>query len=161
MRTIQSRERGNRALVKDALVKRIFAAPKYRAILCVLRPKNWSRTTLVLEHNYRLQGKSQRHWNEDIKVIFERSSQKGGRQGVRKEGRQGTHLEILIVGLKHRKNSIWENRIFIVVAFSQEMTVTIILNNYPPSTLQGVGLRGRKNPRIIVGENYCHFGASY
>ena len=40
-------------------------------------------------------------------------------------------------------------------------TVTIILDNYPPSNLQGVGLGGRKNPRIIVGENYCHFGASY
>ena len=39
--------------------------------------------------------------------------------------------------------------------------VTIILDNYPPSTLQGVGLGGRKNPRIIVGENSCHFGASY
>ena len=33
-----------------------------------------------------------------IKIIFERSSQKGGRQGVRKEGRQGTHLEILLSG---------------------------------------------------------------
>ena len=32
--------------------------------------------------------------------------------------------------------------------------MTIILYNYPPSTLQGVGLGGRKNPRIIVGENY-------
>ena len=39
--------------------------------------------------------------------------------------------------------------------------MTIILDNNPPSTLQGVGLGGRKNPRIIVGENYCHFGASY
>ena len=29
-----------------------------------------------------------------IKIIFERSSQKGGRQGVPKEGQQGTHLEI-------------------------------------------------------------------
>ena len=29
-----------------------------------------------------------------IKITFERSSQKGGRQGVRKEGRQETHLEI-------------------------------------------------------------------
>ena len=27
--------------------------------------------------------------------------------------------------------------------------MTIILDNYPPSTLQGVGLGGRKNPRII------------
>ena len=39
--------------------------------------------------------------------------------------------------------------------------MTIILDNYPPFTLQGVGLGGRKNPRIIGGENYCHFGASY
>ena len=40
--------------------------------------------------------------------------------------------------------------------------MAIILDNYPlPSTLQGVGLGDRKNPRIIVGENYCHFGASY
>ena len=36
-----------------------------------------------------------------MKIIFERSSQKGGRQGARKEGQEGT-------------------RIFIVVAFSQE-----------------------------------------
>ena len=41
--------------------------------------------------------------------------------GVRKEGQQGTHLEIFIVGLKHRKNSILESRIFIVVFFSQEI----------------------------------------
>ena len=32
-----------------------------------------------------------------IKIIFERSSQKGGWQGVRKEGQQGTHLEILLL----------------------------------------------------------------
>ena len=31
-----------------------------------------------------------------IKIIFERSSQKGGWQGVRKEGQQGTRLEILL-----------------------------------------------------------------
>ena len=31
-----------------------------------------------------------------IKIIFERSSQKGGRQRVRKEGQQGTHLEIVL-----------------------------------------------------------------
>ena len=30
-----------------------------------------------------------------LKIIFERSSQKGGRQGVRKEGQQGTHLIFL------------------------------------------------------------------
>ena len=31
-----------------------------------------------------------------IKIIFKRLSQKGGRQGVPKEGQQGTHLEILL-----------------------------------------------------------------
>ena len=31
-----------------------------------------------------------------IKINFERSSQKGGRQRVLKEGQQGTHLEILL-----------------------------------------------------------------
>ena len=37
----------------------------------------------------------------------------------------------------------------------------IILDNFPPFALQGVRLGGHKNPRIIVGENYCHFGVSY
>ena len=55
------------------------------------------------------------------KIIFERSSQKGGRQAVRKEGQQGTHLEILLSALKQRKTSILESPIFIVVAFSQEI----------------------------------------
>ena len=41
-----------------------------------------------------------------IKKIFERSGQNGGR---------------FIVGLNHRKNSIFEILIFIVVAFSQEI----------------------------------------
>ena len=36
--------------------------------------------------------RSQRRRNDD-KIIFERSSQKGGRQRVRQEGQQGTHLE--------------------------------------------------------------------
>ena len=31
-----------------------------------------------------------------IKIFFERSSQKGGVQGFRKEGQKGTHLEILL-----------------------------------------------------------------
>ena len=53
-----------------------------------------------------------------IKIIFERSSQKGGRQGGSKGG---TYLGNDIVRLKHRKNSILESRIFIVIAFSQEI----------------------------------------
>ena len=39
--------------------------------------------------------------------------------------------------------------------------MTIILDNYSPSILQGVGLGGRKNPRVIVGEKSCHFGTCY
>ena len=39
--------------------------------------------------------------------------------------------------------------------------MTIILDNYPPLHPPGGRIRGRKNSRIIVGENYCHFGASY
>ena len=95
-----------------------------------------------------------------IQIISERSSQKGGRQGVRKEGQQGTHLEISYCRPQAQENSILESRIFIVVAFFPGDTVTIILDNHPPSTVQGVGLGGRKNPRVVVGENSCHFGTS-
>ena len=42
------------------------------------------------------------------KIIFERSSQKGGRQGVRKEGQQGTHLEILLSGYSTGKTAFWK-----------------------------------------------------
>ena len=56
-----------------------------------------------------------------IKIIFERSSQKGGRQGGSKRGSTGDPSWNFIVGLNHRKNSILESRIFIVVAFCQEM----------------------------------------
>ena len=43
-------------------------------------------------------------------------------------------------------------------------TVTIILDNEPPfhpPRGRTRSLGGRKNPRVIVGENYCRFGASY
>ena len=61
-----------------------------------------------------------------IKIIFERSSQKGGRQGVRKEAQQGTHLEN-DCRPSAQEDNILESRIFIVIAFSQ--VVTIILDN--------------------------------
>ena len=57
---------------------------------------------------------------------------------------------------KAQEKQHFGSRIFIVVAFYIN-TVTIILDNYPPSTFQEVGLGGRKNPRIIVGEDSCHF----
>ena len=68
-----------------------------------------------------------------IKIIFERSSQKGGRQGVRKEGQQGTHLEIFIVGLKHRKNSILGKSDFYCLAIFPRKYSDNNLDNYPPS----------------------------
>ena len=56
-----------------------------------------------------------------IKIIFERSSQKGGSAGGSKRGSAGDPPWNFIVGLKHRKNSILESWNFIVVAFSQEI----------------------------------------
>ena len=88
-----------------------------------------------------------------IKIFFERSSQKGGRQRVRKEGRQGTHLEILLSASSTGKTAFWKV-VFSLSSLFPGNAVTIILDNYPPSTLQGVGLGCRKNPRVIVGENY-------
>ena len=43
-----------------------------------------------------------------IKIIFERSSQKGGRQGVRKEGQQGTHLGISLSSQSTGKKTFWK-----------------------------------------------------
>ena len=95
-----------------------------------------------------------------IQVFFERSSQKGGRQGVRKEGQQGPTLKFYCRPKAQGKQHFGKSHFYCRRLFPGN-TVTIILDNYPPSTLQGVGLGGRKNPRFIVGEHCCHFGASY
>ena len=76
----------------------------------------------------------------DSKYNFERSSQKEGSAGGSKRGSTGDPPCNFIVGPKHRKSSILESRIFIVVAFFPGNVVTIILDNDPASTLQGVGL---------------------
>ena len=94
-----------------------------------------------------------------IKVFFERSSQKGGRQGARKEVNRGPTLKSYCRPKAQEKNSILESRIFIVVAFSTKYSD----NNFgqlPRFHTLGVGLGDRKNQRLIVGENSCHFGAS-
>ena len=93
-----------------------------------------------------------------IKIIFVRSSQKGGRQGVRKEGQQAI-LKFYCRAKAQEKQHFGKSH-FYCRRFFPGNTVTIILDNYLLFTLQGVGLGGCKNPRIIVGENYCHFGAS-
>ena len=96
-----------------------------------------------------------------INIIFERSSQKGGvGKGFEKRVNRGPTLKF-DCRPKAQENSFLESRIFIVVASSQEMQRQYFWTITPLSTLQGVGLGGRKNPRIIVGESSCHFGASY
>ena len=94
-----------------------------------------------------------------IKIILRGRVKRGGWEGLRKEGRQGTHLEIILSGKSTGKTAFWKIAFLLSTLFPGN-AVTIILDNYPPSTLQGVGLGGRKNSRINVGENYCHFGAS-
>ena len=85
-----------------------------------------------------------------IKLIFERSSQKGGRQGVRKEGQQGTHLETLLSAANTGKKKNWKVAFLLSSLFPWKYSD----NNFgqsPPFHAPGVGLGGRKNPRIIVG----------
>ena len=96
-----------------------------------------------------------------IKIILRGRVKRGGRQGVRKERvNRGPTLKFYCRAKAQEKQHFGKLH-FYCRRFFPGNAVTIILDNYPPSTLQGVGLGGRKNPRIIVGENYCHFGASY
>ena len=100
----------------------------------------------------------QRRRNDDKNHFWEVES-KGGSAGGPKRGSTGDPSWNFIVGLKHRKKQHFGKSHFYCRRFFPGNAVTIILDNYPPSTLQGVGLGGRKNPRMIVGENYCHFAA--
>ena len=59
------------------------------------------------------------------------------------------------------KQHVWKIAFLLSSLFPRKYSDNNFGQLPPPSTLQGVGLGGRKNPRIIVGENYCHFGASY
>ena len=94
-----------------------------------------------------------------IKIIFERSSQKEGRQGVQKEGQQGTHPEFFLSAKSTGRTAFWKVSILLSSLFFPRKYSDNNFGQLPPST-QGVGLGGRKNPRII-GENSCHVGASY
>ena len=94
-----------------------------------------------------------------IKIIFERSSQRGVGRGFEKRVNRGPILKFYCRAKAQEKQHFGKLH-FNCRRFFPGNTVTIILDNYPPSTLQGVGSGGRENPRIIVGENYCHFGAS-
>ena len=52
-----------------------------------------------------------------IKIMFERSGQKGGRQGGRTEGQQGTQLENFYCRpkAKDKKKKIWRKSHFCIV----------------------------------------------
>ena len=93
------------------------------------------------------------------KLIFESSSQRGVGRGFEKRVDRGPILKLYCRPKAQEKQHFGKLH-FYCRRFLPGNAVTIILDNYPPSTLQGVGLGGRKNPRIIVGENSCHFGAS-
>ena len=96
-----------------------------------------------------------------IKIIFERSSQKGGvGRGLEKRVDRGPILKFYCRAKAQEKQHFGKSH-FYCRRFFPGNTVTIIWTITPLSTLQGVGLGGRKNPRIIVAENYCHFGAPY
>ena len=110
--------------------------------------------------NSQKNNQNQRRRNDDKNNFWEVKS-KGGSAGGSKRGSTGDPPWNFIVGLKHRKKQHFGKSHFYCHRFFPGNTVTIILDNCPPSTLQGLGLGCRKNPRIIVGENYCHFGASY
>ena len=56
-----------------------------------------------------------------IKIIFERSSKKEGSAGGFKRVDRGPILKFYCRAKAQDKNSILENRIFIVVSFSQQM----------------------------------------
>ena len=97
-----------------------------------------------------------------IKILFETSSQKGGvGRRVEKRANRGPTLKFYCrPKAQEKKLDFGGKSHFFLSLFFPGSAVTITLDNDPPSTLQGVGLEGRKNPRIIVGENSCHFGAS-
>ena len=102
----------------------------------------------------------QRRRNDDKNNFWEVESKGGVGRGLEKRVDRGPILKFYCRAKAQVKQHFGKSH-FYCRRFFPGNTVTIILDNYPPSTLQVVGLGGRKNPRVIVGENYCHFGASY
>ena len=91
-----------------------------------------------------------------LKIIFERSSQRGSAGGFEKRVNRGTTLKFYFRPKAQEKQHFGKSH-FCCRRFVPGNAVTIILDNYTPSTLQGVGLRGSKNPRLIVGEKFLSF----
>ena len=97
-----------------------------------------------------------------IKIIFDRSSQKGVGRWFEKRVNKGPTLKFYCRPnlIKHRKKTAFWKVAFLLSSLFPRKCSDSIFGQLPPSTLQGVGLGVRKNPRIIVGENSCHFGTS-
>ena len=76
-----------------------------------------------------------------IKIIFERSSQKGGSAGGSKRGSTGDPSRNFIVGLKQEKQHFGKSHFYCRRFFAGD-TVTIILGNYPPLHPPGGRIRG-------------------
>ena len=100
-----------------------------------------------------LTAKNKRRQNEDKNNFWEVKVKRGSAGGS-KRGSTGDPPWNFIVGLKHRKTSSLESRIFIVIAFPGN-TVTIILDNYPLPPARGldwVAVRVREllSERVLV-----------
>ena len=81
-----------------------------------------------------------------IKITFERSSQKGGRQGVEKRVNRGPILNFYCRPKAQEKQHFGKSH-FYCHRFFPGNTVTIILDNYPLST----------NPLPLGGEKRKHY----
>ena len=84
-----------------------------------------------------------------IKIMSERSSQKGGRQGVRKEGQQGTQLEILLSAKSTGQTAFWKKSHFNCCRLFPGDTATISWTIAPLPPSRG---SGRKNPRELLSK---------
>ena len=98
----------------------------------------------------------QRRRNDDKNNFSEVESKGGFRRGFEKGVDRGPTLKFYCRAKAQEKQHFGKSH-FYCRRFFPGNTVTIILDNYPPSTLQGVGLGGRKNPRIIVGGELLSF----
>ena len=72
-----------------------------------------------------------------MKMIIERSSQKGGRQGVRKEGQQRAHLEILLSAKSTGKTALWKVAFLLSALFPRKYSDNNFGQLPPPPPSRG------------------------
>ena len=101
----------------------------------------------------------QRRWNDDkIKFLGGQVKRGVGGGGGSKRGSTGDPPWKFYCRPKAQEKQRFGKSHFYCRRFFPGNTVTLILDNYPPSTLQGVGLGGRKNPRVIVRAGFRQNG---